>query len=53
MVLGPMFLSFVSPKLQASKVGSVYGMVILQNQWKTNLCRQNQYFNNRPYIHTS
>ena len=28
-------------------------MIIKQNQWKTNLCRQNQYFHEHPYVHTS
>ena len=28
-------------------------MIIPQNQWKTNSCRQNQYFRERPYVHTS
>ena len=28
-------------------------MIILQNQWKTNACRYNQYFRERPYVHTS
>ena len=28
-------------------------MIIPQNQGKTNSCRQNQYFRERPYVHTS
>ena len=28
-------------------------MIIPQNQWKANSCRQTQYFRERPYAHTS
>ena len=28
-------------------------MIIPQNQWKTNSCRQTQYFRECPYFHTS
>ena len=28
-------------------------MIIPQNQWKANACRQNQYFRERPYAHIS
>ena len=53
MVFGPAFLSRVTPKLKASKVESVEGMIIPQNQWKTNSCCQNEYFRERPCVHTS
>ena len=28
-------------------------MIIPQNQWKTNWCRQNLYFRKHPYVHTT
>ena len=53
MVFSPLFLCLVSPKLKASEIETVEEMIIPQNQWKINSCRQNQYFCKRPYVHTS
>ena len=40
--------SYKRLKLRAFKA-----WLFCKNQWKANLCRQNQYFRKRPYVHTS